>query len=74
MSGKDKKFMQVNNCMSTYNMGENVLNSFSGASVCVFMCQGASQGRFHCFKPNHLMPGATREYYFTSWGVAEGQT
>jgi len=52
----------VNNYTSTYNTGENLLSSFSGPSVCtVFMCQGASDGRFHCFKPDHLMPGATRE-------------
>lgn len=40
---------QENNCTSTYNMGENLKSSFSFESVRVFMCQGASQGRFLCY-------------------------
>lgn len=65
---------QQNNCMSTYNTGENLLSSFSFETGFIYVPGGPSQGRFHCFKPHRLMPGATREYYFTSWGVVEGQT
>lgn len=36
-------------CTSTYNAEENLKSSFSFESVRVFMCQGASQGRFLCY-------------------------
>lgn len=65
---------QQNNCMSTYNTGENLLSSFSFETGFIYVPGEPSQGRFHCFKLHRLMPGAKREYYFTSCGVVEGQT
>lgn len=67
----------VSEClMSTYT-GESFKRFemfYSEVRLYVFMCEGTSSGSFPCFKPNHLMPGSTREYFLTSWVAGEGQT
>lgn len=48
MCGPDREFMQVNNCMSTYNMGEILLSSFSCVSVCIYV-PGSILGQLSLF-------------------------
>lgn len=48
MCGPDREFMQVNNCMSTDNMGENLLSSFSCVSVCIYV-PGSILGQLSLF-------------------------